>query len=95
MNVYIVEILGISELRIGNPNSKKHRIANPMQRKSDATEQLKSQLPDASRKERQKIEQKIKNITQNAKKKESRTTVNIVLANVVNFIKIYKYPSKQ
>lgn len=34
-------------------------------------EQLKSQLPDASRKERQKIEQKIKNITQNAKKKES------------------------
>ena len=33
INVYIVEILGISELRIGNPNSKKHRIANPMQRK--------------------------------------------------------------
>ena len=32
MNVYIVEILGISELRIENPNSKKHRIANPMQR---------------------------------------------------------------
>ena len=34
INVYIVEILGISELRIENPNSKKHRIANPMQRKS-------------------------------------------------------------
>ena len=30
INVYIVEILGISELRIENPNSKKHRIANPM-----------------------------------------------------------------
>ena len=32
MNVYIVEIVGISELRIANPNSRKHRIANPMQR---------------------------------------------------------------
>ena len=32
INVYIVEILGISELRIENPNSKEHRIANPMQR---------------------------------------------------------------
>lgn len=34
-------------------------------------EQLKGQLTKASRRERQKIEQKIKNITQNAKKKES------------------------
>ena len=37
MNVYIVEILGISELRIENPNSKKHRIANPMQRKKNGS----------------------------------------------------------
>ena len=35
INVYIVEILGISELQIENPNSKKHRIANPMQRKEN------------------------------------------------------------
>lgn len=34
-------------------------------------EQLKGQLTKASRRERQKMEQKIKNITQNAKKKES------------------------
>lgn len=34
-------------------------------------EQLKGQLTKASRRERRKMEQKIKNITQNAKKKES------------------------
>lgn len=28
MNVYIVEIVGISELRIGNPNSKRVTAAN-------------------------------------------------------------------
>lgn len=55
-----------------NSHNERHGDGGRAKTKSEKQiEQLKSQLPDASRKERQKIEQKIKIITQDAKKKES------------------------